>query len=185
MNWELRKSAIALYLSVIKRTSNQGANKSNHPNQNPLFSSRVLPYTWQYIYLQYDKWYYQPRTTHCVTWDASFNNMSPQSSAHTTWMNSMWNTAEAACLVSFSCRSPRRPWRDPYLSNIIMFQVRWWMLSDFNSRPQDLSITKQTVSLKKCTLKVTWFIRNKCCILSIEFKHLKVKVNELTNTAQR
>jgi hypothetical protein len=26
------KSAIAVYLGVIKRTCNQGANKSNHPN---------------------------------------------------------------------------------------------------------------------------------------------------------
>jgi hypothetical protein len=41
VNCKLCKSAIALYLSVIKRTSNQGANKSNHPNWNPLFSSRI------------------------------------------------------------------------------------------------------------------------------------------------
>jgi hypothetical protein len=35
VNWKVCKSAIALYclyLSVIKRTYNQGANKSNHPN---------------------------------------------------------------------------------------------------------------------------------------------------------
>jgi hypothetical protein len=30
-NCKVCKSAIALYLSVIKRTCNQGANKSNHP----------------------------------------------------------------------------------------------------------------------------------------------------------
>jgi hypothetical protein len=46
--WKLFKSVIALYLSVIKRTCNQGANKSNHPNQNPLFSSHVALYSWQY-----------------------------------------------------------------------------------------------------------------------------------------
>jgi hypothetical protein len=45
VNWKVCKSAIALYLSVIKRTCNQGANKSNHPNWNPLFSSRISPYT--------------------------------------------------------------------------------------------------------------------------------------------
>jgi hypothetical protein len=32
VNWEMCKSAIALYLIVIKRTCNQGANKSNRPN---------------------------------------------------------------------------------------------------------------------------------------------------------
>jgi hypothetical protein len=32
VNWKLCKSAIALYLSVIKRTCNQEANKANHPN---------------------------------------------------------------------------------------------------------------------------------------------------------
>jgi hypothetical protein len=32
VNWKVCKSAIALYLSVIKRTYNQGANKSKHPN---------------------------------------------------------------------------------------------------------------------------------------------------------
>jgi hypothetical protein len=33
VNWEvLCKSVIALYLSVIKRTCNRSANKSNHPN---------------------------------------------------------------------------------------------------------------------------------------------------------
>jgi hypothetical protein len=31
VNWKVYKSAIALYLSVSKRTCNQGANKSNHP----------------------------------------------------------------------------------------------------------------------------------------------------------
>jgi hypothetical protein len=44
-NWNVCKSAIALYLSVVKRTCNQGANKYNIPNWNPLFSSRVAPYT--------------------------------------------------------------------------------------------------------------------------------------------
>jgi hypothetical protein len=32
VNGKLCKSAIVLYLSVIKRTCNQGANKSNHLN---------------------------------------------------------------------------------------------------------------------------------------------------------
>jgi hypothetical protein len=32
VDWKVRQSAIALYLSMIKRTYNQGANKSNHPN---------------------------------------------------------------------------------------------------------------------------------------------------------
>jgi hypothetical protein len=32
VNWKVCKSAIVLYLSVIKRTCNQGVNKSNHPN---------------------------------------------------------------------------------------------------------------------------------------------------------
>jgi hypothetical protein len=32
VDWKLCKSAIALYLSVIKRTRNQSSNKSNHPN---------------------------------------------------------------------------------------------------------------------------------------------------------
>jgi hypothetical protein len=32
VNCKLCKSATPLYLSVIKRTCNQGANKSNHPN---------------------------------------------------------------------------------------------------------------------------------------------------------
>jgi hypothetical protein len=32
VNWKLCRSAIALYLCVSKRTCNQGANKSNHPN---------------------------------------------------------------------------------------------------------------------------------------------------------
>jgi hypothetical protein len=31
-NWKVRKSAIALYLIVIKRTCSRGANKSHHPN---------------------------------------------------------------------------------------------------------------------------------------------------------
>jgi hypothetical protein len=31
VNWELCKSAIALYLSVIKSACNEGANKFNHP----------------------------------------------------------------------------------------------------------------------------------------------------------
>jgi hypothetical protein len=41
VGWKVCKSAIALYLSVIKRTCNRSANKSNHP----LLSSRVPPYT--------------------------------------------------------------------------------------------------------------------------------------------
>jgi hypothetical protein len=41
VNWKMCKSVIALYLSVINRTCNQGANKSNHPNQNPLFVTRT------------------------------------------------------------------------------------------------------------------------------------------------
>jgi hypothetical protein len=32
VNWKMCKSAIALYLSVIKRTCNEGANKFDHPN---------------------------------------------------------------------------------------------------------------------------------------------------------
>jgi hypothetical protein len=32
VNWEVCRTAIALYLSVIKRICSQGANKSNHPN---------------------------------------------------------------------------------------------------------------------------------------------------------
>jgi hypothetical protein len=32
VNWKVYKSVIVLYLSVIKRTCNQDANKSNHPN---------------------------------------------------------------------------------------------------------------------------------------------------------
>jgi hypothetical protein len=32
LNWKVCKSAIALNLSVIKGTCNQGANKYNHPN---------------------------------------------------------------------------------------------------------------------------------------------------------
>jgi hypothetical protein len=32
VNWKVCKSAIALYLIVIKTTGNQDANKSNHPN---------------------------------------------------------------------------------------------------------------------------------------------------------
>jgi hypothetical protein len=32
VNWKVCRSAIAVYLSVIKRTGNQDANKSNHPN---------------------------------------------------------------------------------------------------------------------------------------------------------
>jgi hypothetical protein len=32
VDWKLCKSAAALYLSVIKRTCNTGANKSNYPN---------------------------------------------------------------------------------------------------------------------------------------------------------
>jgi hypothetical protein len=43
------KSAIALYLNIIKRECNQGANKSNNPNYSPPFSSRVPPYTRQYL----------------------------------------------------------------------------------------------------------------------------------------
>jgi hypothetical protein len=51
------KSAIAPYLNVIKKTCNQGVNKSNHPNQNLSFSSRIThtrdnigsPYCNEYI----------------------------------------------------------------------------------------------------------------------------------------
>jgi hypothetical protein len=43
VNGKLCKLAVVLCLSVIKGTCNQGANKCNHPNQNPLFSSRVPP----------------------------------------------------------------------------------------------------------------------------------------------
>jgi hypothetical protein len=32
VNWKVCKSGIVLYLSVIERTCNQCANKSNHPN---------------------------------------------------------------------------------------------------------------------------------------------------------
>jgi hypothetical protein len=32
VNWKVCKSAIELYVSVIRRTCNQGANKSNDPN---------------------------------------------------------------------------------------------------------------------------------------------------------
>jgi hypothetical protein len=32
VNFKVCKSVIALYLSVIKRNCNQGANKSDHPN---------------------------------------------------------------------------------------------------------------------------------------------------------
>jgi hypothetical protein len=32
VNWKVCKSAIALYLSVIKRTCNRSSNKSNQPN---------------------------------------------------------------------------------------------------------------------------------------------------------
>jgi hypothetical protein len=32
VNWKVCKSPIALYLSVIKKTGNQDAIKSNHPN---------------------------------------------------------------------------------------------------------------------------------------------------------
>jgi hypothetical protein len=38
VNWKVCKLAIALHLRVFKRTCNQDANKSNHPNWNPLFS---------------------------------------------------------------------------------------------------------------------------------------------------
>jgi hypothetical protein len=45
VNCKLCKSAIGLHLSVIKTTCNPGANKSNHPNWNPLFLSRVPRYS--------------------------------------------------------------------------------------------------------------------------------------------
>jgi hypothetical protein len=32
VNWKLYESATALYVSVIKRTCNRDANKSDHPN---------------------------------------------------------------------------------------------------------------------------------------------------------
>jgi hypothetical protein len=41
VNWKVCKSVTALYLGVIKRTCNRGANKSNHPNCNPFFLSRL------------------------------------------------------------------------------------------------------------------------------------------------
>jgi hypothetical protein len=44
VNWKVCKPAKAMYLSVIKRTCGQGANISNHPKHNPLFSSRVPSY---------------------------------------------------------------------------------------------------------------------------------------------
>jgi hypothetical protein len=40
VNWKVCKSAIALYclyLSVIKRSCNRSANKSNHPNRTRYF----------------------------------------------------------------------------------------------------------------------------------------------------
>jgi hypothetical protein len=37
------RSAIALYLNVIKRDCNRSANKTNHQNYTPSFSSRVPP----------------------------------------------------------------------------------------------------------------------------------------------
>jgi hypothetical protein len=43
VNWNVCKSAIALYLSVIKRNCNQGGNKSNHPKQNPSFRHAYHP----------------------------------------------------------------------------------------------------------------------------------------------
>jgi hypothetical protein len=45
VNYKVCKSAIALYLTVIKRTCNPGVNKTNHPNSYPLFSSLVPSYT--------------------------------------------------------------------------------------------------------------------------------------------
>jgi hypothetical protein len=45
VDWKVCKSVIAFYLRVIKKTCYQGANISNHPNQSPLFSSRLTPYT--------------------------------------------------------------------------------------------------------------------------------------------
>jgi hypothetical protein len=45
VNWKFCKSAIALYFSAIKRTFNEGDNKSNHPKYNPSFLPRVPPYT--------------------------------------------------------------------------------------------------------------------------------------------
>jgi hypothetical protein len=52
VTWNLCKSEIALCNSVIKRTCNQGANKSNHPNYNSLFSSRVPPHALQFNILE-------------------------------------------------------------------------------------------------------------------------------------
>jgi hypothetical protein len=37
VNCKSWRATIALYLHVIKRTCNQGANESNHPNYNPSF----------------------------------------------------------------------------------------------------------------------------------------------------
>jgi hypothetical protein len=45
VNSKVCKSAIALYLRMIKRTCIQGASKSSHPKLNPLFASRVSSYT--------------------------------------------------------------------------------------------------------------------------------------------
>jgi hypothetical protein len=46
---KLCKSAIANILIIIKRDCKRSATKSNHSNQNPLFSLRVPSYTWQYF----------------------------------------------------------------------------------------------------------------------------------------
>jgi hypothetical protein len=46
VNCKLCKSAITLYLSVIKITRNWSDSKSNYPNYNPLFSSRAPPVFW-------------------------------------------------------------------------------------------------------------------------------------------
>jgi hypothetical protein len=49
LNWKVCKSAIALYLSVIKRTCNQGANKSNHKYNPQLFARHTTLHMTIYI----------------------------------------------------------------------------------------------------------------------------------------
>jgi hypothetical protein len=43
VNWEICILPIALYLSVIKRTCNQGTNKSNHPTRTRYFRHAYHP----------------------------------------------------------------------------------------------------------------------------------------------
>jgi hypothetical protein len=46
VDWKVCRIVTALQLSVIKRTCNRSANKSNHPVLNPLFSSRIHMTFW-------------------------------------------------------------------------------------------------------------------------------------------